>query len=50
MNTEELIAAAAGLVKELQGRINSGTLGLDEAEAKVLETVNCRFWHWHPAC
>ena len=40
MNTEELIAAAAGLVKELQARINGGGLDLQEAEAKILEMVN----------
>ena len=40
MNTEELIAAAEGLVKELQGRINGGGMDLQEAEAKILEMVN----------
>ena len=38
MNTEELIAAAEGLVKELHGRINSGRMGLGDAEA--------RSWRW----
>ena len=37
MNTEELIAVAEGLVKELQGRMNSGRIGLQDAEAKILE-------------
>ena len=32
MNTEELIAAAEGLVKELQGRINGG--GMDARRRK----------------
>ncbi len=40
MNTEGLIAAAEGLVKELQGRINGGRMDLQEAEAKILEMVN----------
>ena len=40
MDTEELIAAAEGLVKELQGRINGGGMDLQEAEAKILEMVN----------
>ena len=40
MNTEELIAVAEGLVKELQGRMNSGRMGLQDAEAKILEMVN----------
>ena len=40
MNTEELIAAAEGLVKELQERINGGGMDLQEAEAKILEMVN----------
>ena len=40
MSTEELIAAADGLVKELQGRINGGGMDLQEAEAKILEMVN----------
>ena len=40
MNTEELIAAAEGLVKQLQGRINGGGMDLQEAEAKILEMVN----------
>ena len=40
MSTEELIAAAEGLVKELQGRINCGGMDLQEAEAKILEMVN----------
>ena len=40
MNTEELIAAAEGLVKELRGRINGGGMDLQEAEAKILEMVN----------
>ena len=40
MSTEELIAAAEGLVKELQGRINGGGMDLQEAEAKILEMVN----------
>ncbi|MDE0025501.1 MAG: hypothetical protein OXP69_13915 [Spirochaetaceae bacterium] len=40
MNTEGLIAAAAGLVKGLQGRINGGGMDLQEAEAKILEMVN----------
>ena len=40
MNTEELIAVAEGLVKELQGRLNSGRIGLQDAEAKILEMVN----------
>ena len=40
MNTEELIAVAEGLVKELQGRMNSGRIGLQDAEAKILEMVN----------
>ena len=31
--------AAEGLVKELQGRVNGG-MGLQEAEAKILEMVN----------
>ena len=31
MKTEELIAAAERLVKELQGRIDGGRMGLDEA-------------------
>ena len=40
MSTEELIAAAEGLVNELQGRINGGGMDLQEAEAKILEMVN----------
>ena len=40
MKTEELIAAAERLVKELQGRIDGGRMGLDEAEGKILEMVN----------
>ena len=36
MTTDELIAAAEGLVKELQGRINGGGMDLQEAEAKIL--------------
>ena len=40
MSTEELIAAAEGLVKESQGRINGGGMDLQEAEAKILEMVN----------
>ena len=40
MTTDELIAAAEGLVKELQGRINGGGMDLQEAEAKILEMVN----------
>ena len=40
MNTEGLIAAVGGLVKELQGRINGGGMDLQEAEAKILEMVN----------
>ena len=37
MNTEELIATAESLVKELRGRINGGGIDLQEAEAKILE-------------
>ena len=40
MDTQELIAVAEGLVKELQGRINGGGMGLQDAEAKILEMVN----------
>ena len=40
MKTEGLIGVAAGLVKKLQGRINSGGIGLDKAEAQILELVN----------
>ena len=40
MNTEELITAAEGVVKELKGRINSGRLGLGDAEARIVEMVN----------
>ena len=40
MKTEELIASAERLVKELQGRTNSGGMGPDQAEAKILEMVN----------
>ena len=40
MDTQELIAVAARLVKELQGRINDGGVGLQDAEAQVLEMVN----------
>lgn len=40
MKTEELIATAERLVKGLQGRINSGRMGLDEAEGQILEMVN----------
>ena len=40
MNTEELIAAAANLVKGSQRRIDSGEIGLDNAEAQILEMVN----------
>ena len=36
----ELIAVAEGLFKGLQGRINSGGIGLDEAEAQILEMTN----------
>lgn len=39
MDTQELIAVAESLVKELQGRINSGGIGLQDVEAKVLEMV-----------
>ena len=40
MDTQEPIAVAEGLVKELQGRINGGGMGLQDAEAKILEMVN----------
>ena len=40
MYTQELIAVAEGLVKELQGRINGGRMGLQDAEARILEMVN----------
>ena len=40
MDTQELIAVAARLVKELQGRINGGGMGLQDAEVQVLEMVN----------
>ena len=34
MNTEELIAAAEGLVKELQERINGGGMDLQEGRSQ----------------
>ena len=40
MKTEELIADAQRMVKELRGRINGGGMGLDEAEGQILEMVN----------
>ena len=40
MKTEALIATAERLVKELHGRMNSGGMGLNQAEAKILEMVN----------
>ena len=39
MNKEELIAAAQGLVKELRGAVNADGMGLDQAEAKILENL-----------
>ena len=40
MSTKELIAVAEGLVKELQGASTAAGIGLDEAEAQILEMVN----------
>lgn len=40
MNKEQFIAAAQGLVKELQGAINNDGMGIHQAESKVLELVN----------
>ena len=44
MDTQELIAVAEGLVKELQGRINGGGMGLQDAEAKILDGELDRRW------